>query len=78
MRRLTGRMDPEIAERILESMREGTAGTRINNAAYGFTLSDKPFKNVGRPGYEAHDRELHALWQSLHDDSNDEAPGPTG
>ncbi|WFP15752.1 AbiV family abortive infection protein [Citricoccus muralis] len=77
MRRLTDRMDPEIVERMLKSMREGAEGTPINNAAYGFTLSDKPFKNVGRPGYEAHDRELHALWQSLHcDNGDDEEPEP--
>ena len=26
-----------------------------------------------RPGYEAHDRELSALWQGLDDDGDDEA-----
>lgn len=76
MRRLTGRMDPEIAERILDSMRKGTEGEKISNAAYGFTLSGKPFENVGQPGYEAQSRELHALWQSLHGDTG--RPEPSG
>jgi len=78
MRRLTDRIDSEIAERMLESMREGTEGTPVSNAAYGFTLSDKPFENVGRPGYEAQDRELHALWRRLHCDSDDGEPEPAG
>ncbi|MGP5077947.1 AbiV family abortive infection protein [Brachybacterium alimentarium] len=68
MRRLTRRIDPEMAERLLESMREGSEGTPINNASYGFTLSSEPFGNVGRPGYEAQDRELQALWERLHGD----------
>lgn len=68
MRRLTRRIDPEMAERLLESMREGSEGTPINNASYGFTLSSEPFGNVGRPGYEAQDRELQALWECLHGD----------
>lgn len=58
MRQLTRRIKPKMAERLLKSMREGREGTPINNAAYGFTLSSEPFENVGRPGYEAQDREL--------------------
>lgn len=67
-RRLMRRIDPEMTERLLEPMREGREGTPINNAAYGFTLSSEPFGNVGRPGYEAQDRELKALWEALHSD----------
>lgn len=73
MRSLTGHMDPELVEQVLESMREGTEGEEISNAAYGFTLSDKPFENVSRPGYEAQDPELHALWQRLHGDDERDA-----
>ena len=73
MRRLTRRLDPGVAERILESMRKGTVGEKMNNAAYGFPLSHKPFETVGRPGYQAQDRELRALWQRLHSDE----PEPT-
>lgn len=72
MTSLTGLMDPDLVEQMLKSVREGTEGEDIRNAAYGFTLSDKPFKNAGRAGYEAQNRELHALWQCLHgDDEND-------
>lgn len=73
MRSLTGHMDPELVEQVLESMREGAEGEEISNAAYGFILSDKPFENVSRPGYEAQDRELHALWQRLHGDDEKDA-----
>lgn len=71
MRRLTCRMAPEIAERMLESMRDGTEGEPINNAAYGFTLSSEPFANVGRAGYEAQDRELAEFWERLHGEDDD-------
>ncbi|MGV0870075.1 AbiV family abortive infection protein [Corynebacterium kalidii] len=76
IRRLTSSMDPEITERLLESMREGIEGDPINNAAYGFTLSSEPFSNVGRAGYEAQDRELAALWERLHGE-DDDAQGRT-
>src|SRR5699024_6005923 len=65
MRRLMRRVDLEIAEELLESMRAGSKGDPINNAAYGFRLSSEPFENVGRPGYEAQDRELQALWERI-------------
>lgn len=68
MRQLTRRIEPEMVESLLKSMRDGREGTPINNAAYGFTLSSEPFENVGRPGYEAQDRELQALWERLHGD----------
>lgn len=77
MLRLTRRMDPAIANRMLESMPEGTKGEPVSNAAYGFTLSSEPFENVGQPGYEAQDRELQALWENLHGDDGSE-PEPAG
>ncbi|MCE0485452.1 AbiV family abortive infection protein [Ornithinimicrobium sediminis] len=54
-------VDPEIVERIVESMREGTRGEKLNNSGYAFVLPEHPFETVGRPGYEAQDRELWAL-----------------
>lgn len=62
-RRLFRRADPVIAEGILESMRHGTTGEKLNNADYAFRLPSNPFENVGRPGYEAQDRELRALME---------------
>lgn len=68
-RRLMRRADPEIVERIVESMSKGTKGTKLNNADYAFILPSNPFETVGRPGYEAQDRELRALM--------DDGPGST-
>lgn len=64
-RQLMRRVDPEMVENIVESMREGTKGEQLNNAAYAFVLPKNPFENVGRPGYEAQDRELLALEEEL-------------
>ena len=60
-RTLMKNVDPDLVARIVSSMREGTKGTRLNNADYAFNLPTNPFENVGRPGYEAQDRELWAL-----------------
>lgn len=65
MRGLMRRVDPEIAEQIIESMRQGTKGTKVAIATYSFTLLENPFENIGRPGYEARDRELAALAEDL-------------
>lgn len=65
MRGLMRRVDPEIAEQIIESMRQGTKGTKVAIATYSFTLPENPFENIGRPGYEAQDRELAALAEDL-------------
>lgn len=64
-RRLISSVNPEVVERIVESMREGTKGDKLNNAAYAFVLPDNAFETVGRPGYEAQDRELWALRNEL-------------
>lgn len=61
IRTLMRSLDPEIGQRIVESMREVRTGKKLNNAAYAFVLPENPFENVGRPGYEAQDRELFAL-----------------
>jgi AbiV family abortive infection protein len=52
--------DSSFLEGLLESMREGRPGERFNNAEYRFA-STQAFANVGRPGYEAEDRELRSL-----------------
>lgn len=74
MRRLMRSANPEI----IESMREGAKGKKPNKAAYGFTLPTNPFENVGRPGYEAQDRELFALWTVLSRSSPKRTPESTG
>lgn len=67
MHQLMGRVDPAIAHSVVESMREGTPGKKLNNAEYAFVLPSNPFDNVGRPGYEAQDRELWALIEDARD-----------
>lgn len=61
MRETMRSLDPEMVDRIVEDMRAGTPGTPLNNAAYRIRLLDNPFANMGRPGYEAEDRELASL-----------------
>lgn len=76
MRHLMRSVDREIVEDIVESMRKGTKGEKPNNAAYCFTLPKNPFENVGRPGYEAQDRELFALMERVEAERPDEDPDP--
>ena len=64
-RSLMRSVDPEIVEQIVESMRSGTTGEKPHNTSYAFVLAKNPFENVGRPGYEAQDRELWALAQDI-------------
>lgn len=71
MRQLMGRVDSAIAHSVIESMREGTPGKKLNNAAYAFVLSSDAFENVGRPGYEAQDRELWSLIEDTRDGQNE-------
>lgn len=66
MRRILLGVDPETAERIFESMREGKKGKALSNAAYAFELPENPFATVGKRGHEAEDRELLALWEQVH------------
>ncbi len=65
MRRLMRRVEPKVVEKIIATMRQGTKGTKLANSEYAFMLPTNPFENVGRPGYEAHDRELAALAEDL-------------
>ncbi|WP_284982456.1 AbiV family abortive infection protein [Arthrobacter sp. efr-133-TYG-118] len=75
MRSMMKRVEPAIVERILSSMRQGTEGEGLNNAAYAFTLPESPFENIGRPGYEAQDRELQVIAEET---SSTASEAPTG
>ncbi|WP_218682634.1 AbiV family abortive infection protein [Microbacterium sp. BF1] len=69
-------VDSRHTERIIASMRRGTQGTKLNNAEYAFTLPDNPFDTVGRPGYEAQDRELRALIERLDHEEQQSSEAP--
>lgn len=71
MRSMLRSADPKFAQQLLESMRVGTPGKQLNNAPYAIRLPSNPFANVGRPGYEAHDRQMFALMDSLDEGGND-------
>lgn len=70
-RRLMKGVDPVTVEHIIESMRGGTKGEKLNNAGYAFVLPEKPFDTIARPGYEAQNRELSALMQENQDSTDD-------
>jgi AbiV family abortive infection protein len=56
---------------LTEALRSGTPGKPLNNAAYRFntpTADRNPFRNVGKPGYEAETRELLRLADDLDQD----------
>lgn len=74
-RRLTQHVDPGVVEQVVESMTVGARGDDLRNSSYAFVLPANPFDNVGRPGYEAQDRELWALAQDIEEssDADDEA-----
>ncbi|MFD5213117.1 AbiV family abortive infection protein [Microbacterium sp. NPDC058345] len=76
MRRILRNMDQAMADRMLESMREGKNGETLNNAAYAFELPENPFATVGKPGHEAEDRELLALWEHVHSETPDASEEP--
>lgn len=58
-------IDDAFGERLLASMCEGQRGTLLNNVAYEFDLPEAPSANMGRPGYEAQDRELAILAEEV-------------
>lgn len=67
LERLEG-FDSSSASSLLDALRQGTPGKPLNNAAYRFnTPSDDqdPFRNVGKPGYEAETRELLRLAEEV-------------
>ncbi len=71
MRRVLRNVDQAMADRMLASMRQGGKGEAFNNAAYAFELPEDPFATVGKPGHEAEDRELLALWEHVHSETPD-------
>lgn len=70
-------VDDEFVERLVTTMREGQEGQTLNNYAYRLHLpapGSDPFHNVGRPGYEAQDRELRRLAAKKDEDSDGSSP----
>jgi hypothetical protein len=57
-----------VISRLVESMKAGIPGEPLNNATYRFNppgADRNPFRNLGKPGYEAETRELIALKEEL-------------
>lgn len=70
----------------LVAMKEGVTYRTVNNRQYLHRHPDPgigPFANVGKPGYEAQDRQLQQLWRARHEpsdadtDSGADEPGRT-
>ncbi|MCZ2857430.1 AbiV family abortive infection protein [Blastococcus sp. VKM Ac-2987] len=60
--------DSPFGDEFSHLLREGTPGRPLNNASYRFNPpSDdrQPFRNLGKPGYEAETRELQRLMEEL-------------
>jgi len=60
---------------LIEGATQRVGGRPLNNAAYRFNRpgdSQDPFRNFGKPGYEASDRETMALWSDLQDQDRDQ------
>jgi len=71
-------LDPQEVAEMLENMKKGMPGRELRNAAYRHHLpgpESNPFGNVGRPGYEAQDRELRRLWHEGHGERSGEPEG---
>lgn len=61
-------LPPEMRAEFERTLREGTPGDPLTNAAYRFNQPGErqnAFRNLGRPGYEAQTREIARLWQGL-------------
>nr|WP_154921168.1 AbiV family abortive infection protein [Microbacterium testaceum] len=66
----------EFRADLQRSMKEGVPGESLPNAAYRFNPPDadrSPFRNVGRPGYEAETRELMRLAHYLRQEDDEQA-----
>lgn len=64
-RSIFGSLEPDELESMLQLLREGTPGTKLNNRAYRHLLppaGTDPLLNLGKPGYEAETRELRRLY----------------
>jgi len=65
----------ELHAELRRSMEQGVPGKSLSNAAYRFNppgADRSPFRNVGKPGYEAETRELMRLSQELGEQSPNE------
>jgi AbiV family abortive infection protein len=65
----------ELHAELRRSMKQGVPGKSLPNAAYRFNPAGadrSPFRNVGKPGYEAETRELMRLSQELGDQNPNE------
>ena len=66
----------EFRADLQRSLREGVPGESLPNAAYRFNPPDadrSPFRNVGKPGYEAETRELMRLARDLRQEDDEQA-----
>lgn len=69
-------VDKEFRADLQRSLREGVPGESLPNAAYRFNPPDadrSPFRNVGKPGYEAETRELMRLARDLRQEDDEQA-----
>lgn len=67
--------DSQAKADLIHAATQPHEGTPLRNAAYRFNRpgeSQDPFRNMGKPGHEASDRETIALWQELHDQDSTE------
>jgi len=72
-----GGVEPEHLSLIIDGMREGVPGRALNNDGYRYVLPGpdaSAFENVGKPGYEAQDRELRRLWREVAPTKESEPP----
>lgn len=51
-------LGPQIVGQIVECMLGGNIGKKLNSTAHAFVLPENHFGNIGKPNYEAQDREL--------------------
>jgi hypothetical protein len=61
-------VDESMVEKIIDGMRQGSEAKPLNNDAYRLRLHEpdnKPFANMGKPGYEAQTRELLRLAERI-------------
>ena len=69
----------EFMDQLRASLTEGVPGTPLNNAAYRFNppgADRSPFRNFGKPGYEAETRELLLMQDELDRESAADPDSP--
>lgn len=68
-------VDPQIGGQIVESTLGGNIGKKLNSTAHAFVLPENQFENIGRPNYEAQDRELFVPLEKTTAHRGADAPG---